>query len=190
MPEKQIEIVHKSDLPRKSETEQSAFFDEVLQRSLIAEARAGVVDHFFDVAETVVRIVFAGDNLARLLVPALSHLEIAPSPSPDVTFHVWDSRSTGVAMAGPPCALAALTDRGEIWGMDSARIRSAFHWFEYSVNLMNTGTNTGIYWVRMQTRCLTGRRRRRSGLCFTGGWNAIAASCSTPPGSAMTAAAS
>jgi hypothetical protein len=148
MPEKEIEIAHKFDLPRKSEAEQAAFFDAVLQRSLIAEARAGVVEHFFDVAETVVRIIFAGDTLARLLVPALSHLEIAPSSSADVTFHVWDSRSTGVAMAGPPCALAALTDRGEIWGMDSTRIRSAFHWNEYSVNLMNTGTNTGIYWVK------------------------------------------
>jgi hypothetical protein len=148
MPEKKIELAHKSDLPRRSEAEQAAFFDAVLRRSLIAEARAGVVEHFFDVAETVIRIAFAGDNLARLLVPALSHLEIAPSPNPDVTFHIWDSRSTGVAMADPPSALAAFTDRGEIWGMDSARIRSAFHWIEYSVNLMNTDTNTGIYWVR------------------------------------------
>jgi hypothetical protein len=154
MPEKEIEIAHNSDLPRKSEAEQAAYFNEVLERSLTAEARAGVVEHFFDVAETVVRIAFAGDNLARLLVPALSHLEIAPSPSPDVTFHVWDSRSTGVAMADPPFALkgrsarAAFTDRGEIWGMDSTRIRSAFHWIEYSVNLMNTETKTGICWVR------------------------------------------
>src|SRR5215471_4732377 len=131
MPENKTEFAHRSDLPRKSEAEQVAFFDAVLQRSLIAEARAGVVEHFFDVAETVVRIAFAGDNLARLLVPALSHLEIAPSPSPDVTFHVWDSRSTGVPMVVPPCSRDAFTDRGEIWGMDSARIRSAFHWSEF-----------------------------------------------------------
>jgi hypothetical protein len=148
MPQKEIEIAHKSDLPRRSEAEQAAFFDAMLRRSLIAEARAGVVEHFFDVAETVIRIAFAGDNLARLLVPALSHLEIAPSSSPDVTFHVWDSQSTGVAMVESPCALAAITDRGEIWGMDSARIRSAFHYVECSVNLMNTDTKTGIYWVR------------------------------------------
>jgi hypothetical protein len=148
MPEKEIEIAHKSDVPRKSEAEQAAFFDEVLQRSLMAEARAGVVEHFFDIAETVVRIAFAGDDLARLLVPALSHLEIAPPVKPDVTIHVWDSRSTGVAMAGPPCVRDAFTDRGDIWGMDSAHIRSAFHWIEYSVNLMNTDTNTGIYWVQ------------------------------------------
>jgi hypothetical protein len=143
-----METSHKSDLPRKSEAEQSAFFEAVLQRALMAEARAGVVEHFFDVAETAVRIVFAGDNLARHFVPALSHLEIAPSPKPDVTIHVWDSRSTGVAMVGPPCVRDAFTDRGDIWGMDSARIRSAFHWIEYSVNLMDTGTNTGIYWVQ------------------------------------------
>ena len=143
-----METAHKFDLPRSSEAEQAAFFDEVLQRSLMAEARAGVVEYFFEVAETVVRIAFAGDNLARLLVPALSHLEIAPSPSPDVTFHVWDSQSTGVSMVEAPCSPAAITDRGEIWGMDSARIRSAFHYVEYSVNLMNTDTKTGIYWVR------------------------------------------
>ena len=143
-----METAHRSDLPRKSEAEQAAFFDAVLCRAVTAEARAGVVEHFFEVAETVVRVAFAGDSLARLLVPALSHLELASSPTPDVTFHVWDSQSTGVSMVDSPCSPAAITDRGEIWGMDSARIRSAFHWGEYSVNLMNTETQTGIYWVR------------------------------------------
>ncbi|HUZ71436.1 MAG TPA: glycosyltransferase [Stellaceae bacterium] len=143
-----MDVAHKSDVPRQSEAEQEAFFDAVLHRSVMAEARVGVVEHFFEVAETVVRIAFAGRSLAQHFVAALSHLEIVPTSDPDLTIHVWDSASTGVAMAAPPCSREAFTDRGDIWGMDSRRIRSAFHWIECSVNLMNVDTRTGIYWVQ------------------------------------------
>jgi hypothetical protein len=91
MPEKEIGIAHKSDLPRKSEAEQAAFCDEVLRRSLTAKARAGVVEHFFDVAETVVRIAFAGDNLARFPCRRYLIWRFVPSPNPDLTIRVWDS---------------------------------------------------------------------------------------------------
>lgn len=148
MREDGMDVAHKSDVPRQSEARQAAFFDDVLRRSAMAEARAGLVEYFFEVAETIVRIVFAGESLARHFVAALSHLEVAPTSDPNATFHVWDSASTGVAMAAPPCSHDAFTDRGDIWGMDSRRIRSAFHWIECSVNLLNTDTRTGIYWVQ------------------------------------------
>jgi hypothetical protein len=44
--------------------------------------------------------------------------------------------------------MADFTDRGDIWGFNSKRIKTAFHWSEYSVNVMDLKTNTGVYWVK------------------------------------------
>jgi hypothetical protein len=143
-----MENVHKGDLAAASEAEQEAFFDAVLERTLQAEMSAGIVVHWFCVAGRVVRIVFAGDRLARHFVPALRHLEVDPSPRIDMTFHVWDSESTGVAMIPPPFGTDHFTDRGDIWGFNSERVRTAFHWIECSVNLANLDTSIGIYWVQ------------------------------------------
>jgi GT2 family glycosyltransferase len=52
-----------------------------------------------------------------------------------------------VGMAPPPCDRAAFTDRGDIWGFNSTRIRTAFHWSEFSVCLLDHTDNVGVYWV-------------------------------------------
>lgn len=139
---------HKSDLPRRTEAEQRAFYDAVFERCLKAEAKTGTSEHFLDVAGTIVRLIFAGDRLERDFITALAHLEITDAPEADVTFHVWDSDSTGVEMAARPFPHDCFTDRGDIWGFTSKRIKTAFHWIECSVNLFDTETNTGIYWVQ------------------------------------------
>jgi hypothetical protein len=82
------------------------------------------------------------------MTPALAHLQIAPVESPDVTFHVWDSESTQTPNVDPPVGWDCLTDRGDIWGFNSPNIRSAFHWIECSLNLMDIPNRTGIFWVR------------------------------------------
>jgi hypothetical protein len=143
-----MEIVHKEDMAAASETEQEEFFDAVLEKTLQAEAATGVVEHFFRVAGSIVRLVFAGDPLAELFVPALRHLEIEPSSDIAMTFHVWDSESTGVEMIPPPFHSDRFTDRGDIWGFGSERIRTAFHWIECSVNVMKLDSSIGIYWVK------------------------------------------
>ena len=145
--EQALPEAHRSDLPRRSESEQQAFFDAVLKCSEQAEARAGIVERFLEVADTTVRLVFAGDQLEKDFLPALAHLEIVPTPDPDVTFHVWDSETTGVEMVRRPFPEDCFTDRGDIWGFSSERIKTAFHWIECSVNLFDCATGTGIFWV-------------------------------------------
>lgn len=51
-------------------------------------------------------------------------------------------------MVPPPCTKDCFTDRGDIWGFNSHRIKAAFHWIECSVNLMDLDKKTGIYWVQ------------------------------------------
>jgi hypothetical protein len=131
-----------------SEEAQVQFFDAALQCTLTAERGTGVRIHQLELAGTRIELVFAGDSLADRLLPALRHLSVAPATAPDITFHVWDSASTGVAMVPPPCKRDCFTDRGDIWGMASARIKSAFHWSEFSVNLMDLERRSAIFWVR------------------------------------------
>lgn len=143
-----MDTPHLSDTPHQQEADQQAFFDAVLARARQAEARAGGRVHFLDIAGTTVRLIFAGDGLARHFLPSIAHLEIEPAGDPGMTFHVWDSESTGVEMPPPPFAQDRFTDRGDIWGWNSPRIRSAFHWIECSVNLMDCATNEAVYWVQ------------------------------------------
>lgn len=143
-----MELPQKSDTPVRADAEQQSFFDAALNLAREAEARAGALEHYLNIADTVVRLIFAGEELRRHFMPALRHLEVPPDPDAGVTFHIWDSETTGVEMLPPPCSPNNFTDRGDIWGWNSARIRSAFHWIEYSVNLMDCETNQGVYWVR------------------------------------------
>ena len=136
------------DERQKSESEQRAFFERVHERTLNAEAAAGRIEHCLDIAGTMVRLVFAGDRLVKELLPALFHRAVAPSMEADVTFHIWDSETTGVVMPPPPCDRTHFTDRGDIWGFGSERFRAAFHWVECSVNVMDRQSKTAIFWVQ------------------------------------------
>ena len=136
-----------SDTKLKTEAEQAAFFAATLEATLAAEAAIGVSAYDIAIAGTAIRLRFASPTLARLFLPALRHLP-APGRAPDAVFHIWDSASSGVPMVPPPCARTCFTDRGDIWGFMSERYRSAFHWSELSVNLLDTKTGTGIFWVQ------------------------------------------
>jgi hypothetical protein len=142
------QIGHKADTPHRSQAEQQAFFDAVMAKTLQAESHRPPLLHDLRVAGTVVRLSFAGSALESVMMPALAHLEISLVKTPDVTFHVWDSISTDTANVDPPVGWDCLTDRGDIWGFNSSSIRSAFHWIECSLNLLDVPNQTGIFWVR------------------------------------------
>ncbi len=139
---------HPSDTPAMPESLQVAFFDTVLDCALTAEAKTGTVECHWELAGTLIRVVYAGETLRRHFSAALAHLEVTPERPADVTFHLWDSTTTGIDMPPPPFPQDRLTDRGDIWGMNSPRIRTAFHWIECSVNLMDLERGEAIYWVR------------------------------------------
>jgi len=139
---------HRSDLPHRSEADQQAFFNEVLALAHAAEAQSGAITHDLLIAGTRIRLVFAGPALVPLLLPALSHLLVAANTDPDLVLHVWDSASTGIEICPPPVAQHCFSDRGDIWTFHSQNVLSAFHWSEFSLNLMDIPRQTGIFWVR------------------------------------------
>jgi hypothetical protein len=130
-----------------SEEEQLAFFDAVHQRFLQAGAAAGMESSDYRLADTTFRLHFAGRGLVSRYRPAFEHLRIPEVEAPDATFCLWDTRGTGVRMVPPPCPQESFTDRGDIWGFHSRRIKTAFHYHDYSVNLFDLERGLGIHWV-------------------------------------------
>lgn len=136
------------DIPDRSEAEQRAFFDAAMERCLAAEERTGTVRWQCDLAGTRIEFVFAGSRFVEALTGALNHLHEPVSRTPDVTIHVWDTASSGVEMIPAPVGPECFTDRGEMWGFMSPRIRSAYqHWMESSLSLLDLDRGCGMYWV-------------------------------------------
>ncbi|MFN2420808.1 MAG: glycosyltransferase, partial [Gemmatimonadota bacterium] len=143
-----MEAAFKYDHPELSEAAQVDFFEVILERSLEAEQRLRPLRLRLDVGGIQIELAFAGENLCPYVLPALAHLEIPAQDEPDLRIHVWDSDSTGVDFVVPPVSRDCFTTRGDIWGMSSARIRSAFHWIEFSVNVFDVERREGVFWVR------------------------------------------
>ena len=132
----------------KTEEEQVAFFDGVYERFRQAIGNVGEVRHDYRIAGTTVRLSFAGTRLVPTLTRALEHHKIDPVDAPDATFCLWDSVATRITMLRPPCDREGFSDRGDLWGFNSRRIKTAFHYHDYSVNLFDHQRRTGIYWVQ------------------------------------------
>ena len=124
------------------------FFRRVLALAGMAEARGDAVVRHVEIAGMVIRFIFASAVLERLLFPALAHRAVVEPVAPELVLHIWDSASTGVAMCPPPVEQHCFSDRGDIWSFQSQRIRSAFHWSEYSLNLLDLGNGEGVFWIR------------------------------------------
>ncbi len=127
--------------------EQENFFQSVHNRFLRAAASVGVINFYYKICDTSVCLSFAGDALVPHITPALSHLVIPEVEMPDLTVCLWDSVSTKTSMVSPPWKRDRYTYRGEIWGYNSSRIKTAFHWIEFSLNMLNLESNTGLFWV-------------------------------------------
>ncbi|MDB4906516.1 MAG: hypothetical protein JWO05_1300 [Gemmatimonadetes bacterium] len=139
--------VQRSDTPEYPEEEQEAFFLASLARTQTAEARVEVIHERIELAGSIIALEFAGVVMRDMLFPPLAHLSLAASGDADVTLHVWDSVSTGVAMLPAPCDKDHFTTRGDIWGMTSARFRAAWHYHDFSLNLLDVVTGDGVYWT-------------------------------------------
>lgn len=136
------------DFAGRSEQSQAEFFATVHAAALEAERVAGRIVVPLEVAGSRIDLVFAGTRLLVEVMPALRHLVTDSAAPAEATFHLWDGHTTGVRMPPPPCSPDEFTDRGDLWGFDSPRYRAAFHWIEWSVNVMDLETGEGVYWVK------------------------------------------
>ncbi|HRZ43233.1 MAG TPA: glycosyltransferase [Bacteroidales bacterium] len=138
----------RSEVPRKSEAEQISYFNQGMDRFSAAIRQKSPIRRYYEIGGTIVCLTFAGDALIPLLTRALSHLERTDDPEAGFEICVWDSRSTDTEMLPPPCDRASFTERGDFWGFNSKRIRMAFHYSDFSLNMMDLETRTGFFWVK------------------------------------------
>ena len=136
-----------ADLQPKTEEEQLELFEQFYGAFEKAKQQTSEIEFFCQIAGTTIRLCFAGPALVPHVRPALEHLRTAPVDAPDLTLCLWDSASTGIPGPPPICRHAAFTDRGDIWGFYSDRIKTAFHWSDYSVNILDQKSKIGVYWV-------------------------------------------
>ena len=129
------------------EDQQQAFFAAVLQATQEAERRVAVVERTIRLAGVRIRLRFAGPALHDHFMAPLSHLLVEDEGAADAVFHVWDSATSKVDVPPPPCPRSHFTDRGDIWGMESPRFLSAFHWLDCALALMDAETREAIYWM-------------------------------------------
>ena len=141
---------HLSDLPHRSEEDQAGFFADVLNLARDAERRSGALSRDILLLDRRIRLIFAGDALEPLLLPALAHRLVPAEGKPDLIIHAWDSRTTGVEMCPAPVRRHCFSDRGDIWSFHSTRFRSAFHWSEYSISLLDCEEGEGVFWLRSE----------------------------------------
>ena len=130
-----------------TEQEQAQFFDQLLGGFLAASARTGEIVHEYRLAGTSVRLRFAGDALVPTIVPGLAKTMSQLATGPVCEVLLWDSESSGVPLPPPPRPWIDFTRRGNIWGFDSARYRSAYHWGEGSINAMDRETQQAVFWA-------------------------------------------
>ncbi len=134
--------------PKLSEEQQLAFFEAFYGSYSLAVQQKGEHRFICRLADTVICLSFAGDALIPYLTPALRHLMTEEDLQPELVIYVWDSESTGVKAPAPPCEWTHFTNRGDLWGFESKRIKTAFHYSEFSVNLMDLQDRIGVYWVK------------------------------------------
>ncbi len=140
--------LQQSIAPELSEDDQGVFFQTALNHALAAQAKRGVVERSYALADAVVSLRFAGESLVSLLTGALAHLQVPSNSHPDAVFHIWDGEPTDDALLPPPCSPGCFTSRGDIWTMASPRFKSAYIWGERAFNLFDTATATGLYWTQ------------------------------------------
>ncbi len=131
-----------------TEAEQAAFFEQNRAAFAQAAARTGEVRRDYRVGGIPVRLRFAGNALLDAICPGLAHpVEAKEGSTPACEICLWDSAGTGVSGAPRPRPVEDFTSRGNLWGFDSPRYRSAYQWGEHSVSVFDRQTGAGCYWT-------------------------------------------
>jgi hypothetical protein len=135
-----------------AEQEQAQFFAQLREGFGAASARTGEIVRDFRVAGTLVRLRFAGESLIPAIVPGLAYPLSGVEVESPCEICLWDSEATGIQLPPPPRPRKDFTERGNIWGFDSSRYRSAYQWGEGSVSVMDCEARQAVFWVPTHRR--------------------------------------
>jgi hypothetical protein len=104
------------------------FYSHAFQRTSEAfNATQNTISYTIQLAETFVRLNFAGDQLVSFFLPAIEHLLLKDNlVDCSYKIDIWDSVNTGIDFPQAPCGIDNIEMRGEISGFLNDRFESAF----------------------------------------------------------------
>lgn len=111
-----------------------------------ALARTGIVRRTLDIGGMRLEVRFAGEPLARRLLPAFAHLAAGDEQTPDAVLGVWDARSTDTDLPRPAWPGGTLA-RGLIPGYTGGAIRSALEPATSAFSIFHAERREGFFCV-------------------------------------------
>lgn len=99
------------------------FFDDAYDIVKEVFSHTTATSHYqISLADLKVKLSFAGDNMPKVVIPALAHL-LQPSSEAEAeyTVFIWDTQSAGIKLPKFPGGVEDIKFRGEIEGLNSER---------------------------------------------------------------------
>lgn len=113
-----------------------------------AEESGGFIDYFLQLGGHSLRLRFAGPALVPHVLPALAHSVTEAVADPNLTIHLCDSVSSGVAMPAPRWILADQTFRGGVPGCFSRwPYRTSYREWASVLSMLDLASGCGVFWT-------------------------------------------
>lgn len=133
----------------RARTDPPAFFqavDAAFQRAV--QAAGGVVEYDYLIGGYRVRLRFAGSALVPSLTRALAHLSAPTAAGPDLTIHLWETASTGVAPPPPAWDYDDFGGSGLIRSFSTEQYLTSFQLGTNTLSLVDTERNRATFWIK------------------------------------------
>ncbi len=126
----------------------NAYFSAAHKAFCQAQVQQGNIEYWYKIGGYIICQRFAGQALIPQMTEALSHLQISPCSSADLTICLWDSSSTGIAMPSPPWSVYDYGDRGLVNGYNCDRFCTLFQVGPDVLHLFDRDRQLALYWVK------------------------------------------
>lgn len=138
------------------EQDQLACFELLYKGFERAVQTTGAIESFYSIGGYTLCLRFSGTGLISYLIPAIAHLAVAPTATPDLTVCLWDSISTATPL---PLLIDSMVEliqchwtdylgpRKEIKAYDGERIRASFHIGPNILSMLDRQQNLACYWI-------------------------------------------
>lgn len=129
-----------------------SFFDALYQMFEQANQATEPVERWYNIADHVVRLRFAGPALVSAIAPAFDHLQCAAHAALDMTVCMWDSASTGVSPPQLPWGTQQFAAPEEVQVYQNERIVLAFNTLSGTLSLFDRKRRVALFWVNHTQR--------------------------------------
>jgi hypothetical protein len=117
-----------------------------------AQRQIDIKERWLNASGEHFQLRFAGETPLSALWPALAHLETAADDSPDITFHVWDTATTGVNPPRPPFSRHDYSRYGQRALADDGTIAVMFAPTVPMLFAFDRMTRQGFFWTTDATQ--------------------------------------